>query len=77
MCRAAILRAIDIPPMPDGYDNNNEASIVNLIKNSVISNPNSPSRTARQFFAAVWSGIIGQRTNGGDDAITILRGDFR
>ena len=40
--KARRLRAVHVFPMPDGYHNDNEAFVVNLVKNPVRSNPNSP-----------------------------------
>jgi hypothetical protein len=62
---------VDIPPMPNGYDKNDESLILYLKDDPVITNADAPSFSASELFDSHRSGFFGKFPYSHSNSITI------
>jgi hypothetical protein len=63
--------AIDVAPVRDFYDENQQSLIFNLVDDSINALPDAISLLTREFFAAVRSGLVCEQTYALHDALDI------
>ena len=58
--------------MSNLYDQDEKTIVMDLVDHPVDTDPETPGRTSGKFFAAYWTGVVGEIAYGGDDARLVL-----